>query len=241
LKPEDSVNYSAGFVVSPSRAFDFTADWFQIDIDNRIILSGNFTGPSLNPILQPFNATGARFFTNAIDTRTQGYELTANGRAGLGSAGTLAFQAAFAHSQNGIRRIAATPPQLAAFQSVLFDRLEQRRLTCGQPKDNLRLATDWRGGDFGATARASRYGTYCSIDSANPANDQTFSAEWVFDLELSYRFARVTLAAGAENLFDTFPDKNIPANFNFGIFTYPRNAPFGFNGRYVYVRSSYVF
>jgi iron complex outermembrane receptor protein len=241
LKPEDSVNYSAGFVVSPSRAFDFTADWFHIDIDNRIILSGNFTGASLDPILSPFNATGARFFTNAIDTRTEGYELTANGRAGLGSAGTLALQAAFAHSQNGIRRIAATPPQLAAFQSVLFDRLEQRRLTCGQPKDNLRLTTDWRGGDLGATARASRYGTYCSIDSANPANDQTFGAEWVFDFELSYRFARVTLAAGAENLFDTFPDKNIPANFNFGIFTYPRNAPFGFNGRYVYLRTGYIF
>jgi iron complex outermembrane receptor protein len=241
LKPEDSVNYSAGFVVSPSRAFDFTADWFHIDIDNRIILSGNFTGPSLNPILAPFNATGARFFTNAVDTRTQGYELTANGRADLGSAGRLAFQAAFAHSQNGIRRIAATPPQLAAFQSVLFDRLEQRRLTCGQPKDNLRLTTDWRGGHLGATARASRYGTYCSIDSANPANDQTFSAEWVFDLEVSYRLGRVLVAAGAENLFDNFPDKNKPANFNFGIFTYPRNAPFGFNGRYVYLRTGYTF
>ncbi len=241
LEPEDSVNYSAGFVWSPSRAFDFTADWFRIDIDNRIILSGNFNDASLSPILSPFNATGARFFTNAIDTKTDGYELTANGRAGLGSAGRLAFQAAFAHSENEITRIAATPPQLAAFQSVLFDRLEQRRLTCGQPKDNLRLTTDWRGGDLGATARASRYGTYCSIDSANPANDQTFGAEWVFDLELSYRFARVTLAAGAENLFDNFPDKNIPINSNSGIFTYPRNAPFGFNGRYVYLRTAYTF
>jgi iron complex outermembrane receptor protein len=65
LKAEDSVNYSAGFVWSPSQVFDFTADYFHVDIDDRIILSGNFTGASLNPILQPFNATGARFFTNA--------------------------------------------------------------------------------------------------------------------------------------------------------------------------------
>ncbi len=89
LKPEDSVNYSGGFVLSPSGAFDFTADYFHIKIKNRIILSGNFTGASLTPILQPFNATGARFFTNAIDTRTEGVELTANFKADLRSAGIL--------------------------------------------------------------------------------------------------------------------------------------------------------
>jgi iron complex outermembrane receptor protein len=241
LKPEDSVNYSAGFEWSPSRVFDFTADYFHIDIEDRIILSGNFSDASLNPILQPFNATGARFFTNAIDTTTEGYELTANARAGLGSAGRLALQAAFAHSKNEITRIAATPPQLAAFQSVLFDRLEQRRLTCGQPKDNARLTSDWRRGDLGATARASLFGPYCSIDSADPRNDQTFEHEWVFDLELSYQIGKALVAAGVQNLLDNFPDRNIPANFNFGIFTYPRNAPFGFNGRYVYLRTAYTF
>ncbi len=241
LRPEDSVNYSGGFVLSPTTAFDFTADYFHIKIKNRVILSGNFTGASLTPILAPFNATGARFFTNAIDTKTEGVEITANAKTDLHSAGVLRFQAAYAHSQNEITRIAATPPQLAGFQETLFDRLEQRRLTCGQPKDNLRLTTDWRSGDFGANVRGSRYGTYCSIDSARVANDQTFGAQWVFDLEASYRLGKATLAVGAQNLFDSFPDRNIPANFNFGIFTYPRNAPNGFNGRYVYVRTAYGF
>ena len=241
LKPEDSVNYSAGFVWSPSNVFDLTADYFHVDIEDRIILSGNFTGAALDPILRPFSATGARFFTNAIDTTTEGYELTANARAGLGSAGRLALQAAWAHSKNEITRIASTPPQLAAFQSVLFDRLEQRRLTCGQPKDNGRFTSDWRRGDLGATARASYFGPYCSIDSALVANDQTFEHEWVFDFELSYQLGKALLAAGVQNILDNFPDRNIPLNFNFGIFTYPRNAPFGFNGRYVYIRTAYAF
>jgi iron complex outermembrane receptor protein len=241
LEPEDSTNYSAGFVWNPSRNFDFTADYFFIGIDNRVILSGNFTGAALNPILQPFNATGARFFTNAIDTETEGYELTANAQAAMGNAGVLRFQAAFAHSENTITRIAETPPQLTGFQETLFDRLEQRRLTCGQPEDNLRLTADWTRGDLGATVRGSRYGEYCNIDSALPANDQTFSAEWLMDLEASYRFGPVKVAAGVENLFDNFPDRNIPLNNNFGIFTYPRNAPFGFNGRYVYLRTGVTF
>lgn len=241
LRPEDSVNYSAGFVWSPSRVFDFTADYFHIDIDDRVILSGNFNDASLAPILEPFNATGARFFTNAVDTTTEGYELTANTRLGLGGAGHMALQAAYAYAKNEITRIAPTPPQLAAFQSVLFDRLEQRRLTCGQPQHNARITSDWRRDEWGATARAGFYGTYCSIDSANTANDQTFGSEWVFDLELSYQIGKALIAAGVQNLLDNFPDKNIPANFNFGIFTYPRNAPFGFNGRYVYLRTGYAF
>ncbi len=241
LRPEDSVNYSGGFVLSPTSAFDFTADYFHIKIKNRVILSGNFNDPSLAPILAPFNANGARFFTNATDTSTEGFELTANAKADLHSAGVLRFQAAYAHSQNKITRISATPPQLAAFQSVLFDRREQKILICGQPKDNLRLTTDWRSGDFGANVRASRYGTYCSIDSSALNTDQTFGAQWVFDLEASYRLGRANIAVGAQNLFDSFPDRNITINANNGIFTYPRNAPNGFNGRYVYVRTGYAF
>ncbi|MDQ5859242.1 MAG: TonB-dependent receptor, partial [Acidobacteriota bacterium] len=69
----------------------------------------------------------------------------------------------------------------------------------------------------------------------------TFSAEWVLDLEVSYDLGKASLAAGVQNLFDNFPDRNIPLNFNLGIFTYPRNAPFGFNGRYVYLRTAYKF
>ena len=241
LRPEDSVNYSGGFVLSPSSAFDFTADYFHIKIKNRIILSGNFTGGSLTPILAPFNATGARFFTNAIDTRTEGAELTANYKTDLRAAGILRFQAAYAHSQNTITRIAPTPSQLAGFQETLFDRLERRRLECAQPRDNVRLTGDWSKQDFGAVLRASRYGSYCGIDNTVAKDDQTFSAKWLLDVTLSYRLGHVGFEFGVDNIFDTFPDKAIAANNNFGIFTYPRNSPFGFNGRYLYARTSYVF
>jgi iron complex outermembrane receptor protein len=241
LRPEDSVNYSGGFVVSPSNAFDFTADYFHIKIKNRIILSGNFTGPGLTPILAPFNATGARFFTNAIDTRTEGVELTANYKADLRASGVLRFQAAYAHSQNTITRIAPTPPQLAGFQETLFDRLERRRLECAQPRDNVRLTGDWRKDEFGSVLRVSRYGTYCGIDNTLEKDDQTFSAKWLLDVNLSYRLGHVGFEAGVDNIFDTFPDKTIAANNNLGIFTYPRNSPFGFNGRHVYLRTTYVF
>ena len=61
------------------------------------------------------------------------------------------------------------------------------------------------------------------------------------DLELGYRFSQFTLAVGAQNLFDAFPDRNLVANSNLGIFTYPSHSPFGMNGRFVYGRVSYTF
>ncbi len=68
--------------------------------------------------------------------------------------------------------------------------------------------------------------------------DQTFEAEWLTDFEVGYNFRRFTLAVGAQNLFDAFPDRNLPENSNLGIFTYPSHSPFGMNGRFVYSRIS---
>ena len=60
-------------------------------------------------------------------------------------------------------------------------------------------------------------------------------------LEIGYEFPRFTWAVGAQNLFDTFPDRNLEPNSNLGIFTYPSHSPFGMNGRFVYSRVSYTF
>jgi len=241
LKPEESVNYSAGIVLAPIPAVEFTADFWRVDIDDRITLSGNFTGLAIRAILAPFGGVnGARFFTNTIDTETEGFDLTARYNMDWRSAGRADFTAAYSRADTKIVRVRDTPPQLTGFQEVIFDRVVRRLTVCGQPKDNLRLGVDWQKDQLGFLVRASRYGEYCTF--TNPANeDQTFSAEWVTDAELSYTWKPLTFAVGAQNLFDTFPDRNIGADANFGIFTYPRNSPFGMNGRFLYSRISYTF
>ena len=83
LKPENSTHASAGFVVTPTPGFDITVDYYRVAIDDRIVLSGNFTGPSITALLAPFGANSARFFTNAIDTRTKGIDATASYRVAL--------------------------------------------------------------------------------------------------------------------------------------------------------------
>ena len=110
-----------------------TVDYYHVDIDDRIVLSGNFTAPPIAALLAPFGANSARFFTNAIDTRTSGVDVGGGYHVALDTAGMLFLRAGYNNTQTQVVGAVATPPQLAAFASVLFDRIEQRRLECGQP------------------------------------------------------------------------------------------------------------
>lgn len=233
LKPEDSVHLSGGIVYSPTERFDLTVDVYKVQIDDRIVLSGNFTGARVTALLLPFGANSARFFTNAIDTDTKGVDVTANYRLGLGSGGDLRLQAGFNYTETKIVAQRPTPSQLAGFEQVLFDRIERRRIECGQPKNNLRLSGDWRKGRWGLNARTARYGEFCSF-TANVADDQTYDARWLTDLELAYRAERYSLALGAQDAFNTLPERNITANSFNGIQTFPSHAPSGMNGRALY-------
>jgi iron complex outermembrane receptor protein len=148
-----------------------------------------------------------------------------------------------------VTNIAATPPQLAAFQTTLFDRLEVRRLECGQPKDTVRGTVDYSLGSLNAVVTATRYGSFCGIANGSgeapfgpgTAADQTFSSAWLLDLELSYVFSHLRVAVGAQNLGDATPDATLFVNSNSGINRYPNNSPYGYNGRFVYTRMSYRF
>lgn len=247
LKPEKSKNLSAGVVWQPFSNFELTFDYFHIDIEDRIVFSGNFTGARIQPLIAPLGATAARFFTNAIDTETNGYDLVGNYQRPL-MGGRIDLSAAYSNNETEVVGTVQTPAQLTGLGETLFDRIERRRVECGQPKDNVRLMQSFNRTGFTVTARESRYGEYCSF-TILPADDQMYEAEWIADLELAYKWNNYTFAAGAENLFDNFPDRNMVRNANGaftaqsnnGIFTYPINSPFGMNGRFVYTRIGYSF
>ena len=161
-------------------------------------------------------------FTNAIDTRTDGVDVTANYTIRL-SASEMYLRAAYNNTRTNIVGSIATPPQLAAYSSVLFDRIEQRRVECAQPGDSLRLGGGWRARQLAIDVNQSRYGSYCSL-TLSPADDQQFGAKWLTDVELSYRVAGYRLAIGAQNLFDVLPDRNTAINSFSGIQTFPSHS-----------------
>jgi iron complex outermembrane receptor protein len=239
LKPEQSKNVTGGVVITPVRSFEVAVDYYQIVIDDRIVLSGNFTAAPIAALLAPFGANSARFFTNAIDTRTNGVDVTSSYRIRL-KAGEVSLHGGYNHSETEIVGAVSTPPQLAAYSSVLFDRLERRRIECGQPQDSVRFGGSWTIGPVGLDVNESRYGSFCSF-TLNASDDQEYAAKWLTDVEGSYRASQYRLAIGASNLFGVFPDRNSTVNSFNGIQTFPSHSPFGMNGRTVYARISRLF
>jgi len=246
LRPEESKHFSAGLAVDPISNLNVTVDFYRIDIDDRIVFSENFTGGALTPLLAPFGVNGARFFTNAINTETRGADVTANYRINLGETRTLKFSLGYNDTQNKIVGTLDTPPQLKGFESILFGNLEKVRLERAQPKNNLKLTTNYSASRFNALLRLNYYGEYESIERGyvKGRTEQTFGAEDVWDMEAGYKFGNLSITAGAQNLFDNFPDSNLFISSTLdrsflGIFPYPGASPFGMNGRFLYVKTTY--
>ena len=234
LKPEKSVNFSFGGTANPFRGLTLTADYYQINIKDRIVLTENLgaagSGTSaqnaaVNAILVAagFPSIGAaRFFINGLDTTTEGVDVVAAYRLGLHELGTWNLTAAYNYNKQKIdKRLNALGPLAQIPGLVLFGRIEGIRFTDGQPRDKIVLSADGDIGKFGVTARTTRYGKVISPGAAAPlAPNQTsltalgpddilLSAKWVTDLELRLKGGNgVEFAIGADNIFDTYPDRS---------------------------------
>lgn len=251
LKAEESTNLSAGVSVEMPFGLTVTADYYEIDIDDRIVLSGNFTQTAVRQMFEQRGFTGVgggRFFTNAIDTWTRGFDVVASYGLLLGDAGTLRFTGGYNANRTKVTRISPTPPALSAFQSTLFDREQEGRIEHGQPRNNVNLTLNYTGRALGINLHNQRFGEVSQFNASSPELDQTFSAKWITDLDLSYKLRqRFRVAVGANNLFDVYPDewedwdKGVNGSLTTnGIYRYAGGtSPFGLNGRTVYVRLSY--
>ncbi|AHG90535.1 TonB-dependent receptor [Gemmatirosa kalamazoonensis] len=247
LKPEHSTNYSAGVALEPARSLSFTVDLYRVNITDRIVLSENFTGTAVQNLLRPLGVSGARYFTNAIDTRTNGIDVVGNYGLSLRSAGFVRLMAGYNHNKTHATLVAQTPPELGNQNENLFGRVERARIEEGQPRDNFLASANYEYHDLGLVARTQRFGSVTTRATVGSDNlDQTFGAKWITDVSASYKvLRRFTLTAGADNVFDVYPDQNnnlgnvrsnVAGNANFGIFPYSSFSPFGFNGRFVYAR-----
>ncbi len=96
LDAEESTNITVGIGAKVNKNINFTIDYYNIQVEDRIVLSTEITGTDagntpLDQILQDNNLNDVSFFVNGIDTRTSGIDVVANYKnIGLGS-GKLGF------------------------------------------------------------------------------------------------------------------------------------------------------
>ena len=259
LRPEKALNLSGGLALSPFSGFSLTADYYNIKIDDRVTLTENLTGTAVVNLLTAAGiggVTSARFFVNGVDTRTQGVDVIGTYRVPEMGFGRVVLTAGYNYNETKITRRAVLPNPLLQ-GSPLFGRQESFRLTDAQPRTKLNLSADWDLGFIGATVRANRFGsvwTAVNGSLAAPlgtvAGDFRLTPKWITDLEVRiHPIEQVTLAVGADNVFDVYPDR-LPVGGATGApgFTpnsyflpYSQLSPFGFNGRYLYGRAAFNF
>jgi iron complex outermembrane receptor protein len=235
LKPEKSVNLSLGATANPLRGLTLTADLYQINIDDRIVLTetlgtggtGN-TAPVQAAVTTLLAASGfpqvaaARFFINGLDTTTRGVDLVAAYNFRGGDLGRWTLTAAYNYNKTKIDKRLDTDGPLSQIPGlVLFGRVEGIRFTEGQPRDKIVLSADGELGQVGLTARTTRYGKVVSPGAVAPLSDPAsltaygpddifLGRKWITDLEVRYNpgGSQVEFALGANNLFDVYPDRS---------------------------------
>ncbi len=243
LKEETSVSYSLGFTSRiPQSNLSITVDAYQVDIDDRVVLTGQFApggNAELATLFAQANAERATFFANAIDTRTQGIDLVISHQTTFAGGAKLTTDLAATVSQTRQQGEIKASPQLEPIKSTYFDETSRIFLEDAVPTEKVNLTFNLSTKKLSIFLRNVYFGAVLEATN-NLDNQQEFPGKVITDLGLGYKLVdNFRISVGANNLFDVYPDQNIPANQGSGQFLYSRRSQqFGFMGRFVYARLS---
>ena len=249
LDAEKSVSYNLGFVFRTDNAFRLTVDFYRVDIDNRITLSERIGGPEVTDFIETSlgipGVLGVRFFTNAIDTKTDGYDIVADYAFDLGG-GSLALSAAYNKSDTEVTHVDPNPAVLDSLgvDNVLFGVEERNTIETASPDDKLILTAQWTNERWSILTRGTHWGEATRVFNFGGGFEpqQTYGAEWGIDVDVEFAVTqKFSVAIGANNVLDNYPDLSSSDINYFGNLPYDVLQPITFNGAFYYVRTTYNF
>ena len=241
LQPERSRNASFGAVVEKG-PFTFTADFFRVDIDDRVALSQEIALAEdeietllAEGISEARNFPVFRFFLNDFSTLTQGIDLISTLALGRNTSVSAVFN--------------MTDTQVRNIDTSVIDSFRIATLELGLPNTRWSFNFNHDARRWRLMSRVNYFGSYWdSEDGRNGAGLGGYGSSWLYpsyagralvDVELGIPLGGgVDVAVGGENILNTYPEVN-----QFGAMTvgnrYGQFSPFGFNGAHYYVRLRY--
>ena len=263
LRPETSRNISLG-ATAKFNNLSLTLDAYQIDIEDRIGITGRFASgddPRFAEILTNAGLSQVQFMTNAVDTRTRGIDFVSSYFIPMDN-GSLTFTLGANFTETLVPRndrgepIINTGEFLEGFESQLFNREEVSRIEVAQPRSKIILGANYRVGKFAANLTATRFG---EIDYLHPSDalvanawnngeleirDQVFTPKTLVDLDLTYQISDgIQIGIGGSNIFNVYPDRHAHSgNYSGGMFPFSRRVTqFGLAGAGYYARANFNF
>jgi iron complex outermembrane recepter protein len=199
LGPEKSNNITLGFGFKPSQNFNLTIDYYNIKVEDRIIL-----GNEIN-----FGSGGLAFFANAIDSRTEGLDFVASYRnIGLGE-GKLGFNLSGNYTlTNRAAGEVKNPASVAALGKDVFSKTQNALLFTSRPVFKYIFGGDYEIGKFGFSLNNTVFGPTKFKNAGMDENIRIeFLTKLVTDLGVNYSATeKLTLALNVNNLFNVLPE-----------------------------------
>ena len=210
---------------------------------------------TIDPDVIKCGSYGVAVFANGIDTKTDGADLVFQFPYEY-SFGKINWSIAGTYNKTEITKYASSPAKLGG--TPLYDVEAYSELTTASPKYVVNFGADLTLEKLSVNLVEKVYGPSSDIENDDgdnaSGNLQYFTNQigvhWITNLEVAYQFTDgLKLAAGAQNLFNTFPDKmnatilarENAAGDNAAVQQYPLFSPFGENGGFYYVKAVYKF
>ncbi len=251
LKEETSENYSVGFVYTGD-IWTSTLDFYQIDIEDRIVYSGNINpgnSPAVGAIFAQYSGAdqlldgvaNVSIFTNAVDTKTRGMDWVNEWALDLDNGDGVVLEATFHMNNTTIEKTHSSSSLVSS--DTVFGQSQQLLLTDGQPGKRATLAATYNAESWSLTTRANYYGAVSTASYGTPK--KTWGGETLVDVTGVWNITEdVQISAGVLNLFNNLPEYwgekggDFPGlGFKYGWTSFP----FSLAGREYYVRASYNF
>ncbi|RIA09814.1 iron complex outermembrane receptor protein [Flavobacteriaceae bacterium MAR_2010_72] len=247
LKEEKAVNASIGFTFRKD-GFTATVDAYSISVDDRIILTDNFTDQA---ILGPLNVDAAQFFANGVDTRTTGLDIVLGYETNVSDDGKI--KVGLIGNVNKLKIDNIHNGNLNQF--TFFGPFSQAYLEAAAPDYKFGLNLGYSCSKFDAMVSLTQFSevtlqdfqwvdtpatTQAEADALYPIATDIYEAALTVDLSLSYEFSKsLKLTLGANNLFNTYPTPQFDGWTDQGGLA--DSVQMGSDGTYIFSRLGFRF
>ena len=240
LKEENATNSTFGLAFKPIDGLYLSLDMYNVAVDDRIVYSSAIgsddTTSAVGAILNDYNVTSIKFFTNAVSSTTKGMDFVASYSGLEVGPGALDVSVSYNSNTTELGDKITTPTPISSSGADIFDRKEQSRLISARPSSKLILGLDYSMGNLSIGLNNTQFGEVTWQHASDASMDQTFSAKLVTDLNLNYQVSdNLSVNLALNNLLNVYPDV-IDTKGDFvtdlgGRFKYPWEVnQFGFMG-----------
>ncbi|WP_448569057.1 TonB-dependent receptor plug domain-containing protein [Thalassotalea ganghwensis] len=251
LTEETSTSLSFGIIYNAG-GYSMTLDTYQIDIEDRIIYSGNIS-TGINAEVDAFFAKYAvpggqldgvknvSLFTNAIDTETFGIDWVNQYKHDVEFGGEIVYEFSYSYNTNEIKGINTSSSIVP--NDVVFNESQALLVEKAQPENRFSLSAMYNADSWSVTGRMTHYGEVTTASYGTPAN--TWGSKQLFDITGQWQVTnQLALNAGILNVTDEMPDEWGEEGFPFTEFGFKygwTSFPFSLAGREYYIRATYTF